>query len=32
VLAESIKGTLLKTREEAHRFVISAGRRARRLK
>ncbi len=31
-LAESIKGVLLKTREEAHRFVIAAGRRARRLK
>ncbi|OIO06787.1 hypothetical protein COX68_03880 [Candidatus Falkowbacteria bacterium CG_4_10_14_0_2_um_filter_41_15] len=31
-LAANIKETLLKTREEAHRFVIKAGRRARRLK
>lgn len=31
-LAQNIKGTLLKTREEAHRFVIKAGRRARSLK
>ncbi|MFA5024874.1 MAG: GIY-YIG nuclease family protein [Patescibacteria group bacterium] len=31
-LAENIKETLLKTREEAHRFVIKAGRRARSLK
>lgn len=31
-LAASIKGTLLAVREEAHRFVIAAGRRARRLK
>jgi len=31
-LAENIKETLLKTREEAHRFVIKAGRRARRLR
>ena len=31
-LAKNIKETLLKTREEAHRFVIKAGRRARSLK
>jgi excinuclease ABC subunit C len=31
-LATSIKDTLLQTREEAHRFVIKAGRRARSLK
>ncbi|MEI7620246.1 MAG: hypothetical protein WCJ57_01605 [Candidatus Falkowbacteria bacterium] len=31
-LAENIKDTLLKTREEAHRFVIKAGRKARSLK
>jgi excinuclease ABC subunit C len=31
-LAKNIKGTLLKVREEAHRFVIKAGRKARSLK
>ncbi len=31
-LAENSKDVLLKTREEAHRFVINAGRRARRIK
>ena len=31
-LAQNLQPTLLQVREEAHRFVISAGRRARRLK